>query len=110
MKKIYRICKNEEFATIIHRHHSSANASFILYIHQKQLQTARIGLSVSKKLGNAVVRNKIKRQLRMMLMEELNFEEYAYDAVVIVRRSYLDKSYADNKKDLLKLFRKVKIN
>lgn len=110
MKKIYRIRKNQEFSAIIQQHHSLANSSFVLYAQRRSTDNARIGLSVSHRLGNAVVRNKIKRQIRMMVLELLPFAEYPYDAVVIVRKPYLRKTYEENKKDLLKLFRTVKIN
>ena len=44
---------------------------FAMYIKEKTGESSRIGISVSKKLGNAVVRNKIKRQIRMMCQENL---------------------------------------
>lgn len=46
-----------------------ANRTFIIYYLKNDIGHARIGISVSKKLGKAVIRNKIKRQVRMIVKE-----------------------------------------
>ena len=66
----------------------------------------RAGISVSKKLGNAVVRNKVKRQVRMMISEITDFKRGA-DLIVIVRKNYLNNDYRTNKKELNMLCEKV---
>ena len=60
MKKEFRVRKNEDFSRIIKKKQSMANRSFIIYYLKNDLDHARIGISVSKKLGKAVIRNKIK--------------------------------------------------
>ena len=76
MNKEKRIRKNEEFQAIIAKKHSSANRCFIIYYDLKKQENARVGISVSKKLGKAVQRNKIKRQLRMMISETIDFNTF----------------------------------
>lgn len=100
MNKAFRIKKNEEFAKIIHLKHSNSSASFILYSSERKLEHARAGISVSKKLGNAVKRNKIKRQVREMLRDIVDFEKCPNDLILIVRKGFLDKSFIENKNDL----------
>lgn len=109
MKKAYRIKKNQEFSALISRGKRTVNSSFALYYAKKQKSDARIGISVSKKLGIAVRRNLIKRQLRMMLSETVDFPTFAYDAIVIVRSGYLKADYAENRKRLEKLLKNCKI-
>lgn len=106
MNKSKRIRKDKEFKQIIHKKNKMINDCFILYRQPKQQDRARFGISVSKKLGHAVTRNKIKRQLRMMLQECIDFDTYKYDGIVIVRQFYLQNSYDVNKKTLLKLLNK----
>ena len=107
MKKENRVKKNEDFSKIIGRKNSVANKSFIVYSAQNEMNHARLGISVSKKLGNAVIRNKIKRQIRSMADEivDLNLTN---DYIIIARKDYLLYNYEDNKKSLEKLM--IKIN
>ena len=107
MKKENRIKKNEEFSRIIAKKHTVGNAVFLVYFDKKALDHARVGISVSKKMGNAVVRNKIKRQLRMMFIENFDNETYEKDVIVIVRKNYLQNSYLENKCYLEKLLKKA---
>lgn len=107
MRKELRLRKNEEFGKIRHQNCCLKNVSFILYVAPKKQPLARFGLSVSKRNGNAVVRNKIKRQLRMMIQETVDFENYPLDCIVIVRKLYLEQDYATNKKALEKLLNKA---
>ena len=82
--------------------------SMVLYVDHKQQDWSRFGVSVSKKMGNAVVRNKIKRQIRMML-QETDFKNCLFDGILIVRNRYSQQNYSENKKDLEMCFKKVKI-
>lgn len=107
MKKKYRILKNEEFRMIRKKDHALVSPSFILYIHPKKEPYARFGLSVSKKIGNAVTRNHIKRQLRMMIQDLIDFDTFPYDGVLIVRKLYLSNDFATNKKFFEKLLNKA---
>ena len=107
MKKEYRIRKNEEFSSIIALKKSCACKSFVMYYAPKKIDHARAGISVSKKLGDAVERNKIKRQVRMMIHNVINLDDYPFDIIVIVRQNYLNNEFADNQNDLEKLSKKA---
>ena len=108
MKKIYRVCKSYEFNEILNEKNFYANPSFVIYVKPRALEHARVGISVGKKLGNAVVRNKIKRQVRMMVDELFDFTE-KYDTIIIVRPKYHQENYGNNKKGFERLKKKVKI-
>ena len=107
MKKEFRVKRNEDFSKIIARKKSFANSCFIIYKDENQIGHGRVGISVSKKLGNAVTRNKIKRQLRMMIQECFHFDEEV-DYIVIVRKNFLNHTYIENKKELEYLYKKEK--
>jgi ribonuclease P protein component len=110
MKKLYRVKKNEEFQRILNRRKFFTCPSLALYVKERSETTgnARIGISVSKKLGNAVVRNKIKRQIRMMCQEIFDFSE-KFDSIILVRQGFLKADYHANKKELENLVKKVKM-
>lgn len=85
MEKAYRIKKNNDFQLIYKKGKSVANRQFVVYTAQNELEHFRLGISVSKKLGNAVLRNRIKRAIRE------NFKVHkadiqAYDIIVIARQ------------------------
>lgn len=105
MKKEFRIKKNEDFQSIIKNRQSVVNQKFVVY-YRKNEEHLRVGISVSKKLGNAVVRNKIKRQVRMMVQEVFD-KEKKMDYIIIVRNKYLSNSYEINKKNLEYLYNKI---
>lgn len=107
MKKKYRILKNEEFRAILNAKAFFADKSMTLYTKQKELEHARIGISVSKKIGKAHVRNKIKRQIRMMVQNAYTFDE-KFDTILLVRNAYLDFNYAQNLTQLQNLYQKAR--
>ena len=106
MKKEYRVKKNEDFSLIIKEKQSLANRSFIIYYRKNDYPNARVGISVSKKLGKAVVRNKIKRQVRMMVQQTIDFEK-SYDYIVIIRNKYLKLDFNSNLNELQYLYKKI---
>ena len=109
MKKKNRVRKSQEFQEIIHKGKKTADRHFVLYYVPKAEAEARAGITLSKKIGNAVERNKIKRQVRMMCHELIDFKSATKDIILIVRFGYKDYSYADNKISLEKLLSKATI-
>lgn len=109
MKKKNRVKKAEEFQSMIHHGKKQVNQSFVVYSSARKETEARIGISLSKKIGNAVHRNKIKRQVRMMLQDTIDFKVYPSDAVIIIRFNYNGLDYSANKKNLEKIMVKATI-
>lgn len=110
MKKEYRIKKNKEFQLVFQNGKSTANRQFVIYSLPKQNQEFfRIGLSVSKRIGNAVTRNRIKRLIRQVFLEEKNNLLHEMDYVVIARKPCADMDYFEVKNSLLHVFKIAKI-
>jgi len=109
MNKKLRVKKNQDFQTIIEHKKYVTSKEFVIYYKQNQLEHMRVGLSVSKKLGNAVTRNKIKRQVREM-MKEMFIYNLSFDIIIIVRKYYLYHDFSQNKKILHNLLQKIDFN
>jgi ribonuclease P protein component len=65
LHRSHRLRKNEHFQAVFQKGSSAANKQFVLYCAKQEGQAAfRAGISVSKKIGNAVIRNRVKRLIR----------------------------------------------
>ena len=101
MKKRFRVKKEKDFNAIFKEGKSFANRKFVIYRLENDEQHFRVGLSVSKKLGNAVTRNQIKRRIRHILIEYKNQLVENVDFVVIARKGIEILEYAEMEKNLL---------
>ncbi|KIR02507.1 ribonuclease P protein component [Lachnospiraceae bacterium TWA4] len=96
MNSIGYIKKNEEFVKIYHHGKSKANKYLVMYIKESEdINTIRIGISVSKKVGNSVVRHRIKRLIKESFRLHTSELKTGYDLVVVARQSAKDKNYKE---------------
>lgn len=84
MKKEYRVKKSQDFDNIIRKKQSFANRQFVIYYQENKLGHMRLGISVSKKLGKAHERNRLKRYVRESFKTRKDFLKN-YDIIIIVR-------------------------
>ena len=86
-----------------------ANGLLVLYARKNRSQTNRVGITASKKLGHAVVRNRIRRRLREVY--RLNEERFlpGYDIVVVARSRAISASFEQLTKAYLSLADKAGI-
>ena len=110
MKKELRLKKSAEIELVMKKGISKANRTFIVYKHQQpKLEKYRVAVSAPKKLGKAVVRNKVKRQIKAILQQNDNCLENGYDYFIIARPDVLNIDFATATKQIkhvLKLIHK----
>lgn len=76
---------------------------------KNNLNTNRLGIIIGLKVSKlAVVRNKIKRQIREIIKKEFCFDKQCYDIVVVVKKDIVNKNFNEIKESLINL--KLKIN
>lgn len=107
MKKKYRVKKSQEFEMIIKNKKFIVDPAIVLYIKKKEEKNSRVGITVKKKIGNAVVRNKVKRQIRMMIQDIYDFNE-EFDTIILIKEKYIENDYNFNKKVLERLYNRAK--
>lgn len=97
MKQYESLKKSGDFSLVYHQGQSKANRQLVMYIRENGLRKNRLGISVSKKIGNSVVRHRLTRVIREVY--RLNKEELiqGLDIVVIARGGAKGKGYEDLK-------------
>ncbi|ASA24995.1 ribonuclease P protein component [Paenibacillus donghaensis] len=110
MHKSLRLRNRADFSRVYRHGKSFANHQFVVYwFNKKEVERFRLGVSVSKKVGNAVVRNRMRRVVKEIV--RLHQEEIVdgLDMVFIVRKGALSKEYAELNKSVLHVLRKAKL-
>ena len=84
---------NHLFRRLYHKGKSAAGKYLVIYCRRNGTQENRIGLTVSTKLGHAVVRNRVRRRLREIYrLHESQFQP-GWDIVVVARSRAVDAPY-----------------
>ena len=109
MKVVNRIKSNEEFAITVKKGKTLKVASYVVHYLRNERNVCRIGLSVSKKIGNAVTRNRVKRQIRAMCDSLIDYNAHTFDIVIIAKPEFLNKDFESNKQALNKLLSEIGI-
>jgi ribonuclease P protein component len=110
MKKEMRVKKNKDFQEAFKKGRSFANRQFVVYAVKKEEQDHfRIGLSVSKKLGNAVTRNQIKRYVRQSILELKDQLQTGNDYIIIARKPVNEMDFFEVKKSLIHVLKVGKV-
>ena len=107
MKKINILKENRDFSRIVKNNKPFKYKGYAVYLELKKEEYYKFGISVSKKIANAVGRNKIKRQVREIISK--NIYEKNFNCIIIIRRSYLENDFEQNKEDLLFILKKLKL-
>ncbi|MDR0298107.1 MAG: ribonuclease P protein component [Streptococcaceae bacterium] len=111
MKKSFRVKSKKDFDAIFKAKNSVANRAFIIYQLKKESLSAdsahfRVGISVSKKLGKAHVRVKIKRRIREIVRADKSHLR-ARDFVIIARPGVETLTFPELRQNLHHLLKKT---
>ena len=101
--------QNHLFRRLYARGRSAANRNLVLYCRQNGQACNRVGYTISAKMGHAVARNRIRRQLREIYrLHEAQFRP-GYDLVVVVRVRGMQASFQEITQAYLQLARKLEL-
>ena len=101
--------KNKDFQEVYRQGKSYANKYLIMYALQNARTRNRLGISVSKKVGNSVIRHHLTRLVRESYRLHESVLEDGYDFVVIVRPAAKEKGYREIESAFLHLSKLQKV-
>ena len=104
------IKKNKEFKKIYEEKQSFATKSLVMYISKNSdVERNRLGISVSHKVGNSVIRHSLIRKIREIYRNNLIRIKKGYDIVIVLRVGSDKKEFFNLNEDFLYLCKKNKI-
>jgi len=109
MKRQYRLRRNNDFQRVRQLGKIYASPLMVLAFLRNGLEDSRFGFVVSKRLGNAVKRNKIKRRMREIARTRLVNIEPGFDIVIIARKPVAQAQFKEMEKGLERLLKKARL-
>lgn len=105
MNKDKILKKSEDFSIIISNKQSYKNKYFSVYY--KESNNTLYGITVPKKIGHAVLRNKLKRQVKNIITNNEKYIQSNYNYVIIIKEPSVSLNYEGLTNYLLDLMKKV---
>ena len=107
MKKINIVKENRDYNRIINENRPFKYKDYVIYIDKREPSIYRFGFSVGKKVGNAVTRNRVKRQIKAIVSQ--NDYQNDFDCIIIVGKGILDRSFSEMRDNLNFALKKLKL-
>lgn len=101
-----RLLRTADFDRALRSGRRISSDYLALFVSDNGLGRPRVGLAVSRKLGNAVIRNRIKRRLRELVRPLLSRAEGGRDVVIVARTRAVDAEFARLRQELEMLWSK----
>lgn len=106
MKKCLRLTKNLEFKNVYKAGRRRSSLFFTMYIKKNSREYTRLGVSVSKRVGKSVVRNRTKRRIKEAFRKNLMFIKKGYDVVISAKPPIVEADFAHIEKEIINLLKR----
>ena len=93
MKFSESLKKSKDFQNVYNKGNSYANRLLVMYVLENHTDKNRLGISVSKKVGNSIVRHRVTRVIREVMRLHWGEIKSGYDIVIVARPSAKDSDY-----------------
>ena len=109
MKRAVTLKENYEFRRLYQKGATPVGGGMVLYCRKNRLGHNRLGVTVSVKLGHAVVRNRARRRLREVYRLNSGRLRQGYDMILVARGRTLTASWKELNDTFLRLCRKLEL-
>ena len=99
------LSSNRDFSRVYNKHQSKADRYMVMYILENGSDTLRLGVSVSKKVGNSIVRHRLARLIRESFRLNSKSIMKGYDIVFVARNNLKGKGFYETQKSMLHLLK-----
>jgi ribonuclease P protein component len=107
-KILQTLTRKGEFRNVFEQGHKFPSKYLVLYVHPNGLECCRVGFAISRKVGNAVTRNRVRRRLREIFRNLLKDESLCFDIVAVARSAARDADFSDLERNVFRVFAGLK--
>ena len=107
MKRCFSLKRNKQFRQVYRKGKSVASRELVMIYAKSRSDTIHVGFSVGKKLGNSVVRNRVKRRLREAFGPNIPLLQPGYDMIIIAREAAKEATFSSLTDSIRYLLRKA---
>ena len=98
-----RLRSNAQFSEVYREHHSFADDLMVMYVRKNGESINRVGVSVSKKVGNSVIRHRVKRLIKEAFRNSEEMFNSGLDIVFVARKNAASMTYSEAQRSLMGL-------
>ena len=109
MKRATTVKENYEFRRIYAKGRSGVSPCLVVYCRPNKRPNNRLGVTVSAKLGHAVVRNRVRRRLREIFRLNQGKMRKGYDIIIVARSRSVTATYREMDKAFLRICEKLEL-
>ena len=109
MMREKKLRKIKEYATVYRRGEKIYGKYVLLFFMPNQQEISRFGVVTTKKVGNAVIRNKWRRRIKEIVREYGDDLQSGYDIIVLARPRIKESEFSSVKKDITRVLRKARL-
>ena len=109
LKRVNRLKKRYQFNYVYKSGEHFSGEHMVLYLVSSKTKNIKVGLAVTKKVGKAVVRNRVRRQLREIIKKQVPSLKQNYNLIVVARDNITSASFENLTNEFLKLIKKANL-